>query len=292
MIDTTIASPSKPNRAIRLLVWTCCIILDNVIYRNYKMSKSPDSRPRGIYLLPNLFTIAALFSGFYAVVAAMQHHYDVAAIAIFVAMLFDGLDGRVARMTDTQTPFGAEFDSLSDMVSFGMAPSLVLYTWSLHYLGKPGWLAAFIYCACSALRLARFNTVTVPDKRYFQGLSTTAAAGFVAGVVWVCDSYGLSGHSLSYLIFALAVGVGALKVSRIPYRSFKDLDLRDKVPFVVIVVLVMIFVLVVMDPPDLLLLVFGAYAVSGPAGYLVQFVTKRKRKAKAAGHSHDDDSET
>lgn len=254
------------------------------------MSKPAETRSRGIYLLPNLFTIAALFSGFYAVVAAMQHHFDVASIAIFIAMLFDGLDGRVARMTQTQTAFGAEFDSLADMVSFGMAPALVLYTWSLSYLGKPGWLAAFIYCACSALRLARFNTVTVHDKRYFQGLSTTAGAGFTAGVVWVCTSYNLSGQSLSYLIFFLAIAVGALKVSRIPYRSFKDLDLRDKVPFAVMVVVVMVLVLVVLDPQDLLLLIFGSYAISGPIMAMMRIVMqhRHKRPGKMADSDLDD----
>ena len=242
------------------------------------MLKPTETRSRGIYLLPNLFTIAALFAGFYAVVAAMQHRYDVAAIAIFIAMLFDGFDGRIARMTQTQTAFGAEFDSLSDMISFGMAPALVLYAWSLHYLGKPGWLAAFIYCACSALRLARFNTVTVPDKRYFQGLSTTACAGFVAGLVWVCQSYGINGQSFAVPVFFMAILLGALKVSKIPYRSFKDMDLRGKVPFVVIVVLVMILVLVVLDPPDLLLLVFSAYTLSGPVIYLMMLIVQHSER--------------
>jgi len=154
-----------------------------------------DKRRRGIYLLPNLFTTAALFAGFFAIISAIQGRFEVAAVAIFIAMILDGLDGRVARMTNTQTEFGAEYDSLSDMVSFGVAPALVVYLWGLSTLGKVGWLAAFIYTAGAALRLARFNTQAVSiDKRYFQGLPSSAAVAVVFGMVWVVIEYGFSGE--------------------------------------------------------------------------------------------------
>lgn len=220
---------------------------------------------RGIYLLPNLFTTSNLFAGFYAIVAAMSDRFEAAAIAVFVAMIMDSLDGRVARLTHTQTAFGAEYDSLSDMVAFGIAPAMIAYSWALHYLSKIGWIAAFIYVAGTALRLARFNTqVGVADKRYFQGLSSTAAAGVLAGFVWICYGYGWSGARLSIVALFFAVGLGLLMVSNIRYQSFKELDLKGKIPFVALLLLVLIFVLISIDPPQVLFGLFFIYALSGP----------------------------
>ncbi len=205
----------------------------------------PASRARGIYLLPNLFTITALFAGFYAIVAAMKGFYETAAIAIFVAMLFDGLDGRVARMTHTTSDFGAQLDSLSDMACFGIAPALVMYSWSLHGMGKPGWLAAFVYAVCSCLRLARFNTqANKVNQKYSQGITTTAAAGLMASLVWVASKYHISGPAVALPMMIISVLVGVLKVSTIRYHSFKSIDLRGKVPFLMITMIVMLLVLV------------------------------------------------
>ncbi|MES9905969.1 MAG: CDP-diacylglycerol--serine O-phosphatidyltransferase [Sedimenticola sp.] len=222
-------------------------------------------RRRGIYLLPNLFTTAALFCGFYAILGAISGEFENAAIAIFVAMILDGLDGRVARMTNTQTAFGAEYDSLSDMVSFGLAPALVMYVWSLNSLGKVGWLAAFIYTAGAALRLARFNTqVGTADKRYFQGIPSPAAAAIMAGTVWVCEDYAISGNDISIIAGVLAVATGLLMVSNIRYNSFKEVDFRGKVPFFSMVVVMLAFSVLYVQPPLVLFLIFLAYAVSGP----------------------------
>jgi CDP-diacylglycerol---serine O-phosphatidyltransferase len=242
------------------------------------MPKFPEeSRSRGIYLLPNLFTLSALFAGFYAIVSAMKGHFENAAIAIFVAMLMDSLDGRVARLTNTQTPFGAQLDSLSDMVSFGVAPALVIYSFALNYMGKIGWLAAFIYAAAVSLRLARFNTrLSSNDKRYFQGLASPAGAGIIAGFVWICVVYGVEGKSIRYLAAFLAICVGFLMVSNIRYRSFKDLDLKSNVPFVVILVVVLIFVLISIDPPHFLFFTFLLYGLSGPL-MRIWHIYKKKR---------------
>lgn len=227
--------------------------------------KERRKRKRGIYLLPNLFTTAGLFAGFYSIVAAMGGRYEAAAIAIFVAMIMDGLDGRVARMTNTQSDFGAEYDSLADMVAFGLAPALVMFEWSLSDLGKLGWLAAFVYTAAAALRLARFNTqVGVADKKFFQGLPSPAAAAVMAGLVWVSDFYEGKGPNLSYLAEFLTIAVALLMVSNIRYYSFKDLDLRGKVPFVAILMIVMVFVLISLSPPQVLFLLFFGYMLSGP----------------------------
>ena len=222
-------------------------------------------RHRGIYLLPNLFTTAALFAGFYAIVAAMNGRFEAAAVAIFIAMVLDGLDGRVARLTNTQSDFGAEYDSLSDMVSFGLAPALVAYEWALSGMGKIGWLAAFIYTAGAALRLARFNTqVGTADKRYFQGLASPSAAAIVAGMVWVGVEYGVSGADLKETAAVLTLACGLLMVSNIRYYSVKDLDFKGKVPFFAILVVVLIFVLVTVHPPTVLFGSFLLYALSGP----------------------------
>lgn len=222
-------------------------------------------RRKGIYLLPNLFTVGALFTGFYAIVAASKGHFAEAAIAIFIAILLDGLDGRIARMLNAVSDFGAQFDSLSDMVCFGLTPALVLYTWSLSYLGKPGWLVAFIYSTCTALRLARFNSQNeITNKRYFRGLATPTAAGFVASFIWVCTEYQINPAKLAPLVAIIALGLSFLKVSLIRYRSFKDLDLRGRVPFVVIPGIVLGFVLISFSPPEALFLIFCVYTLSGP----------------------------
>jgi CDP-diacylglycerol--serine O-phosphatidyltransferase len=238
---------------------------------------STNRTARGIYLLPNLFTMAALFAGFYAIIKATRGDFEVASIAIFIAMVLDGLDGRVARMTHSQTKFGAEFDSLSDMISFGLSPALVLYFWSLNHLGKAGWLAAFLYTVCTALRLARFNSRDQnEEKRYFTGLSTTAAAGFVAGFIWSLSYHNINVSTKGMEIFVLVVTVivACLKVSFVRYRSFKDFDMRGRVPFIAILILVVLLVLVSFDPPDVLFAVFTVYVLSGPIGWLMRLVKR------------------
>ncbi|MCP4288017.1 MAG: CDP-diacylglycerol--serine O-phosphatidyltransferase [Gammaproteobacteria bacterium] len=239
-------------------------------------------RKRGIYLLPNLFTTAALFSGFYAVLAAMNGQFEHAALAIFVALVLDGMDGRVARMTKTQTAFGAEYDSLSDMVAFGLAPSLVMYVWSLSTLGKLGWLAAFVYTAGAALRLARFNTqVGTADKRFFQGLPSPAAAAVIAGSVWVAVEYEVSGIDVSYLACALTGLSGLLMVSNFRYNSFKEVDFKGKVPFFSIVVIMLGLAVVVVQPQVVLFLLFLIYACSGPVLTLVHLRRRRQERNPA-----------
>ncbi|MFT4938394.1 MAG: CDP-diacylglycerol--serine O-phosphatidyltransferase [Paraglaciecola sp.] len=224
-----------------------------------------EPKRRGIYLLPNLLTTAGLFSGFYAVVSSMNGHFEAAAIAIFVAMVFDGLDGRVARMTNTQSEFGAEYDSMADMVSFGMAPALVAYNWGLTGLGKIGWLAAFVYVAGAALRLSRFNTqLGSADKRYFQGLASPAAAALVAGLVWVGVEYDIDGNDYGIIVAVLTSFAGLLMVSNFKYNSFKELNLHGKVPFVALLLILLVFVVVATEPALVLFLVFLLYALAGP----------------------------
>ena len=229
-------------------------------------------RHRGIYLLPNLFTTAALFSGFYAIVAALHGRYEPAAIAVFVAMVLDNLDGRIARMTHTSSDFGAEYDSLSDMVSFGIAPALIMYQWALAGMAdlgwvpeKLGWLAAFVYAAAAALRLARFNTqVGHADKRYFQGLPSPVAAAVMVGLVWVFHDLEFSGSRLLWLAFLTTIACGLLMVSSILYYSFKEFDLKGRVPFVTVLAIVLLFVFASMDPPKVLFTAALCYALSGP----------------------------
>lgn len=226
--------------------------------------KPMNLRKRGIYLLPNLFTTGALFAGFYAIVQAMNNRFEFAAVAIFIAMVLDGLDGRVARLTHTQSEFGAEYDSLSDMVSFGVAPSLVVYEWALKVLGKWGWFAAFIYCAATALRLARFNTnIDVVDKRYFQGLPSPAAAALIAGFVWVMHDYEISGESVRWYACALTVFAGLSMVSNLPFYSFKDFNMRKSVPFMVIFLAALFLIFISSYPPGVLFGLFLCYALSG-----------------------------
>ena len=237
------------------------------------------NRRRGIYILPNLFTTAALFAGFYSIVAAMNSHFESAAIAIFVAMILDGMDGRIARLTNTQTDFGVQYDSLSDMVSFGLAPALVVYQWSLYGMGKLGWVGSFVFAASTALRLARFNTqVGSADKRFFQGLPSPAAAALIAGLIWFGSSQGLwDGSNITYIAFPLTVVAGILMVSNIRYHSFKQFDLKGRVPFIAGLIIVLVFGLIASKPPLVLFLLALIYAVSGPVMTLVLI---RKRRAE------------
>ena len=238
-------------------------------------NKPMNLRRRGIYLLPNLFTTGALFAGFYAIVQAMNGKFEHAAVAIFIAMVLDGLDGRVARMTHTQSAFGAEYDSLSDMVSFGVAPSLIVYEWALKGMGKWGWFAAFIYCVATALRLARFNTnIDVVDKHYFQGLPSPAAAALVAGFVWVMLDSGFDGESLRWYTSALTVFAGLSMVSNLPFYSFKGINMRKSVPFLVIFLIALFFVLISSDPPIVLFALFLCYALSG---FVMWFMRRRAK---------------
>lgn len=233
-------------------------------------------RRRSIYLLPNAFTTANLFGGFYAIVMAMNQRFDLAAIAIFVAMLLDTFDGRVARLTNTQSEFGAEYDSLSDMMSFGAAPALVIYEWSLRGLGNWGWLAAFVYCAGAALRLARFNTmIGVVDKRYFQGLPSPAAAAIVAGFVWVMHDLQIAGSDLEWLAWFITLYAGLTMVSNVPFYSFKDVDYRKSVPFIAVFLIVLGIAAVMSDPPKVL---FGVFVAYGFSGYAVFFWRMAKGK--------------
>ncbi|HJV72358.1 CDP-diacylglycerol--serine O-phosphatidyltransferase [Ideonella sp.] len=234
-------------------------------------------RRRGIYILPNLFTLAALFGGFYAIVMAMNGRFEQAAYGIFIAALLDSLDGRVARMTNTQSAFGEQMDSLSDMVSFGAAPALIVYEWALKGLGKAGWIAAFVYCACAALRLARFNTnIGIVDKRFFQGLPSPAAAALVIGFIWVMDDAGFKDVShltgLAWGGFALTLYAGLTMVTNVPFYSFKDVSFKRTVPFIVIVAIALGIALINIHPPIVLFGVFCAYGISGYAVYVYRKV--------------------
>ncbi|AVO48049.1 CDP-diacylglycerol--serine O-phosphatidyltransferase [Melaminivora suipulveris] len=233
-------------------------------------------RRKGIYILPNLFTLAALFGGFYAIVMAVDARFDLAAAGVFWAMVLDSLDGRVARMTNTQSAFGEQMDSLSDMVSFGAAPGLIAYIWALQGLGRWGWIAAFVYCACAALRLARFNVNTgVVDKRYFQGLPSPAAAALVAGFIWLMTDAGvrpgedgwLAWDTVTWIMFAFTLYAGLTMVTNVPFYSFKDVQLKKSVPFAVIVLIALGIAVINIDPPSVLFGVFVLYGVSGYAVY-------------------------
>lgn len=246
---------------------------------------------RGIYLLPNLFTTGSLFSGFYAIIAATSGRFEAAALAIFVAMLLDGLDGRVARLTRTTSAFGAQYDSMSDLVSFGLAPALVMYEWALVHMrdtgwgwGKFGWLAAFFYAAATALRLARFNIMLdTTDKKFFRGLPSPAAAALMAGIVWVCNDLGLAGADLKFVAAPLTIVAGALMVSNFTYYSGKDIDLRGKVPFVVLLAVILGLMFAAIDPPKVLFAAFGVYAASGPVIALLRW---RRKRAGRIAHTH------
>lgn len=236
-------------------------------------------RRRGIYILPNLFTTASLFAGFYAVVQGMGGKFENAAMAIFVAMVLDALDGRVARMTNTQSAFGAEYDSLSDMVSFGVAPAMLMLVWALQEMKQIGWLAAFIYCVCAALRLARFNTqLDVADKRYFTGLPSPAAAALVAGFIWVMHDYEVRGAQIKWAAWGVTLFAGLSMVSNIRFYSGKDFNLSKSVPFWTVLVVVAIFVVLTLDQPRVLFGLFVAYALSGYVMWLMDKLSARKDK--------------
>lgn len=248
-----------------------------------------DTSPRkGIYLLPNLLTTGGLFSGFYAIVSSMNGHFEAAAVAIFIAMIFDGLDGRVARLTNTQSEFGAQYDSMADMISFGVAPALVAYNWGLSDLGKFGWLAAFVFVACAALRLARFNAnLSVTDGRFFQGLASPAAAALVAGMVWTGTNYEIDGQNIGYIVGIITIISGLLMVSNFRYNSFKDVNWRDRVSFLTILLVVFIFVVIAARPAEMLFGIFLIYACSGP---VTTFRSVRELKLEhVVGDSDDAD---
>jgi CDP-diacylglycerol--serine O-phosphatidyltransferase len=233
---------------------------------------APRPRRKGIYVLPNLFTLAALFGGFYAIVMAMNGQFEQAAYGIFSAMVLDSLDGRVARMTNTQSAFGEQMDSLSDMVSFGAAPALIVYEWQLKGLGKLGWVAAFVYCSCAALRLARFNTnLAVVDRRFFQGLPSPAAAAVVVGFIWLMESSGFKGEAqgtwLTWLAFGITLYAGLTMVTNVPFYSFKDVTLKRSVPFIVIVAIALGIAIINIHVPVALFALFMVYGVSGYAVY-------------------------
>ncbi len=231
-------------------------------------------RRKGIYILPNLFTLAALFGGFYAVVMAINGRFEMAAIGVFFAMVLDSLDGRVARMTNTQSAFGEQMDSLSDMVSFGAAPALISYVWALNSLGRWGWFAAFVYCACAALRLARFNVNTaVVDKRYFQGLPSPAAAALVAGFIWIATELDIKGLDVAWPMFALVLYAGLTMVTNVPFYSFKDVQMKKSVPFVVIVAIALGIAVINIHPPIVL---FGLFVIYGLSGYVIYAWRKAK----------------
>jgi CDP-diacylglycerol--serine O-phosphatidyltransferase len=239
------------------------------------IEKRKTIRQRGIYLLPNLFTTGALFAGFYAITSAIGGRYETAVISIFVAMILDGLDGRVARLTNTQSEFGAQYDSLSDMLSFGVAPALVMYLFAFSSLGKVGLFAAFVHTAGGALRLARFNTqIATADKRYFQGLPSPAAAAIPAGFIWICIEYGYDMSVFKYVALLLITSTGLLMVSNFRYSSFKEIDLKGKVPFFVAITVMLAIAFVMAQPQVMLFLLFLGYAISGPVVTLIM----RRRK--------------
>ncbi|MCO7225298.1 CDP-diacylglycerol--serine O-phosphatidyltransferase [Pleionea sp. CnH1-48] len=247
---------------------------------------------RGIYLLPNLLTTGGLFAGFFAIVASMGGRFEVAAVAIFIAMIMDGLDGRVARMTNTQSAFGAEYDSMADIVSFGVAPALVTYNWALTEQGKLGWLAAFIFVAAGALRLARFNTqVETADKSYFQGLAIPSAAAILAGMVWLgVDSDYPSGTQFGLPVAIITICLGLLMVSNFRYSSFKEVNWRGKVPFIAILVSVLILVLIAYDPPIVLFIGFSIYALSGPVLTVVRMRSLKDKRGKTEAEAEEENS--
>ena len=231
-------------------------------------------RRKGIFILPNLFTLGGLFGGFYAMVMAIDGRFENAAIGVFCAMVLDSLDGRVARMTNTQSAFGEQMDSLSDMVSFGAAPALIVYVWALSTLGRWGWIAAFVYCACAALRLARFNVNTaVVDKRFFQGLPSPAAAALVAGFIWLMTEADVDGQDVRWVAFALTLYCGLTMVTNVPFYSFKDVQMKRSVPFAAIVLIALGIAVINIDPPIVL---FGLFVMYGLSGYAVYAWRKAK----------------
>ena len=255
-------------------------------------------RRKGIYILPNLFTLAALFGGFYAIVMAMNGRFDLAAYGIFCAMVLDALDGRVARMTNTQSAFGEQMDSLCDMVSFGVAPALVAYEWALKGLGRWGWIAAFVYCSCAALRLARFNVNTaVVDKRWFQGLPSPAAAALVVGFMWVVNDFGVvrgqdgswvSWVQMMWVMFFMTLYAGLTMVTNVPFYSFKDVNMKRSVPFAAIILIVLGIAVINIHTPTVL---FGVFAIYGFSGYAVYVMRKTKGERTSVISTSKDEPE-
>jgi len=238
----------------------------------------PERRRKGIYLLPNLFTTAALFSGFYAIVMGMNRDFEKACVFVFVAMVLDSLDGRVARLTRTQSEFGAEYDSLSDMVSFGVAPALLMYTWALQPMGKWGWFAAFVYVAGAAIRLARFNTnIGIVDKKYFQGIPSPAAAALVTGLIWVLNDYHINGGDVKWLAWAVTIFAGVTMVTNIKFYSGKDINLRRSVPFWVVPAIAVAYLVVTIEPSHVLWGLFVCYALSGYVMAIIDLVKSGKK---------------
>lgn len=254
------------------------------------MPSGQKERHKGVYLLPNLFTTAALFAGFYAIISGMKGNFEAAGMAIIVAQLMDGFDGRIARLTNTTSAFGVQYDSLSDMVSFGLAPSLVIFSWGLEPLGKFGWAAAFLFAACAALRLARFNTqVEAVDKRFFVGLASPPAAAILATTVWLWHD-SVPPYEVSVLIAIITVVVGLLMVSNVRYTSFKGFNLRGRVPFVVMLAALLVFTVVVINPPTVLLLMACLYCLSGPVMWVLAY-RKSAAAAEVSAVSPDEQQE-
>ena len=257
------------------------------------MTKLDTAKQKGIYLLPNLFTTGAMFAGYYSIIAGIQGKFEIACFCIFIAALLDALDGRVARLTNTQSEFGEQYDSLSDLVSFGVAPSLLTFNWSLYHLstvhpvlGKIGWLAAFIYAVSGALRLARFNTqIGVVDKAYFQGLPSPAAAAVITSFVWICVDMELNGADLKYITLPITIITGLLMVSRFRYYSFKTIPFRENVSFIWILLLVLVFVLLTIKTAWVLFVVFTAYAISG---IIITTISIKRKRANKSNKKNED----
>lgn len=261
------------------------------IMNNENVKKVVSEKPlrRGVYLLPNLFTLAALFSGFFSIISSAKGQFDHASWAILVSMVLDSLDGRVARMTHTQSDFGAQLDSLSDLVSFGLAPALLCYFWLLHSFDSSGWLACFIFVACAALRLARFNSAAEnTSSRYFRGLNSPMAAGVMTTFVFSADQFGWRTPSMSVVLFILVVCIGLLMVSTFRYRSFKDVNLGGRVPFVVMVFAMLFYVVVTYSASNTLFVIFFTYSMSGPIGYMLLRFKRRRSVTKQSGSEKED----
>lgn len=246
-----------------------------------KLPATPKHKVRGVFLLPNLVTIAGMFAGFYAIIAGLMGHFENAVIAIFVAIIMDGLDGRIARWTHSQSDIGAQLDSLADMLSFGIAPAMLMYSWSLSVLGKIGWLVSFIYTVCTALRLARFNSQDQnEEKRYFYGLNTPTCAALVVSIIWTFYVNNINGDIVAVPMAILMFVLGLLKVSTIRYRSFKDLDTRNRVSIVVVLIMIFVLVLISLHPPETLFVLTFAYVISGPLSLIWQVIRNKRIKLK------------
>lgn len=249
---------------------------------------------KGVYLLPNALTTAALFAGFYSIIAGINGNFIAGSVAVVVAGVLDGLDGRVARLTNTQSDFGVQYDSLSDLISFGLAPAILSFNWSLSTLseisptaGKLGWLASFVFVACAALRLARFNTqVAVQDKSYFQGLASPAAAGTLVSTIWFFNDQGIDGETVRWLMLVVTIVLGLLMFSRVRYFSFKSWPSGDRIPIGFLFLLVLVIVALAMDPPAVLMGIGVIYVVSG---LVVTLLGRRQWKTRRQRRKPDDD---